>query len=100
MFFSILSTLLLGTIIGSIVSVSVYGFLALIELFSSILDNLNENNSPIEGFINNPIRSFTLYIIVPSSIGLLVGYLRSFTNDKRWHGPPDVILSAHSKNLQ
>ena len=98
MFFSILSTLLLGTIIGSIVSVSVYGFLALIELFSSILDNLNENNSPIEGFINNPIKSFTLYIIVPSSIGLLVGYLRSFTNDKRWHGPPDVILSAHSRN--
>ena len=28
-------------------------------------------------------------------VGLIVGIIRNFTEGKRWHGPPDVILSVH-----
>ena len=98
MFLSILSTLILGTLIGSIVSVSVYGFLTLIDIFSLFLRNFQTSEFSLSYFLNNPLKIFFIYLLVPSSIGLFVGYLRSLTNDKRWHGPPDVILSAHSSN--
>ena len=28
-------------------------------------------------------------------MGLVVGVIRNLNKDKRWHGPPDVILSVH-----
>ena len=34
--------------------------------------------------------------MLPIIAGLVVGFLRSMELGNRWHGPPDVILSAHS----
>ena len=96
MFLSILSTLILGTIIGSIVSVSVFGFLFLIDFFNQNIEILLSyaTSHKSEDF---SLSKVFLYLLIPSLIGFFVGFLRSLTNDQRWHGPPDVILSAHSK---
>ena len=96
MFVSILSTLFLGSLIGSVVSFSVYFFLLLIKKFDYFIKNINS-----ETFFNGESNSliFLLFVIVvPSLIGLVVGYLRTFTKGKRWHGPPDVILSTHTEH--
>ena len=93
MFLSILSTLFLGSIIGSIVSLSVYCFLYLISKFTFFF----RNESFLSYFSDQPFIFFCIIILVPTIIGFLVGYLRSFTKDKRWHGPPDVILSTHTE---
>ena len=34
---------------------------------------------------------------MPFLIGLFIGFLRKYAFDSRWHGPPDVILAAHSE---
>ena len=96
MFLSILSTLILGTIIGSIVSISVFGFLTLIDFFSQNIEILFNYLTSEKSQEFSFFKVF-LYLLIPSIIGFFVGYMRSLTNDQRWHGPPDVILSAHSK---
>ena len=35
---------------------------------------------------------------MPFLVGLIVGCIRKYASDSRWHGPPDVILAAHSEN--
>ena len=95
MFLSILSTLVLGTIIGGIVSISVFGFLALIDFFSSSISSFFSYS--IDDTVEFSFFKIFLYLLVPCLLGLFVGFLRSLTNDQRWHGPPDVILSAHSR---
>lgn len=98
MFVSIISTLVLGSLIGSIVSVSVFGFLNFIKLLTNLFRNPENSFISFNEFFENPFDFIFFIFIIPFFVGLLVGYIRKFTNDKRWHGPPDVILSVHTKN--
>lgn len=98
MFFSIISTLVLGSLIGSIVAFSVYGFISLIELLSLIFKSQTSNISSLIDIQRFPYEFLIYFIAIPTLVGLFVGYLRNLGEDKRWHGPPDVILAAHLKN--
>ena len=74
-------------------------FLYLVEFLSELFSEKNYSYRTFSEITERPF-SFLFYIIlIPISVGLLVGFIRKFTDGKRWHGPPDVILSAHqSKN--
>ena len=45
-------------------------------------------------------RFFIYFFAIPIFIGVLVGLIRNLNKDKRWHGPPDVILSVHQDNKE
>jgi len=97
MFFSIIITLFLGSVIGIITSVSVYGFITLVKFLTKVFRDPEKNIDSLNYILENP-SEFLLYIIlIPSSVGLLVGWLRKFSLESRWHGPPDVILATHSE---
>ena len=98
MFLKILNVSIIGIIIGTIVACSVQIFLFLIDFFSSFFkdENLIFESQNLLNFIN--LNFFVFIIIIPTLIGFLVGKLRNFAQGKRWHGPPDVILSVHTKN--
>lgn len=98
MFLKILNVSIIGIIIGTIVACSVQIFLFLIGFFSSFFkdENLIFESQNLLDFIN--LNFFVFIIIIPTLIGFLVGKLRNFAQGKRWHGPPDVILSVHTKN--
>lgn len=98
MFLKIFYIILLGTLIGSITSCSVQLFLYLVNFLSLQFRDLNLNYSSLNE-LNFPQIKFIFYIIfVPTIVGFLIGRIRNLTDGKRWHGPPDVILSAHTKN--
>ena len=97
MFFSIIITLFLGSVIGIVTSVSVYGFITLVKFLTKVFRDPEKNIDSLNYILENP-SEFLLYIIlIPSSVGLLVGWLRRFSLESRWHGPPDVILATHSE---
>ena len=89
----ILSVILTGLIVGTSVSLLVQLFLYLINnlshLFRKDYESLNFSND------NNFLIIILFFILIPFIIGLVVGIIRNFNKDKRWHGPPDVILSVH-----
>ena len=93
-FKSILSTLLVGSLIGSITSIGVFCFLELIKFFSSIIKKKKFLFEDINTFLSFDILIYV--VILPVIAGLLVGTLRKLGLGNRWHGPPDVILSAHT----
>ena len=95
----IVHILFIGTAIGSVTSCSVQVFLYLVEFLSELFSEKNYSYRTFSEITERPF-SFLFYIIlIPISVGLLVGFIRKFTDGTSWHGPPDVILSAHqSKN--
>ncbi len=97
MFISIFTTLLLGSVIGVITSVSVYGFITLVKFLTSIFRNPENNFNGLLGIFENPSEFILFVIITPFLVGLLVGIIRKYASDSRWHGPPDVILAVHSE---
>ena len=89
----ILSVIFTGLIVGTSVSLLVQLFLYLVNALSNLFrrdfEDLNHSDS------NYFIIVIFFFILVPFIIGLVVGIIRNFNKDKRWHGPPDVILSVH-----
>ena len=78
MFFSIIITLFLGSVIGIVTSVSVYGFITLVKFLTKVFRDPEKNIDSLNYILENP-SEFLLYIIlIPSSVGLLVGWLRKF----------------------
>ena len=95
----IVHILFIGTAIGSVTSCSVQVFLYLVEFLSELFSEKNYSYRTFSEITERPFSFFFYIILIPISVGLLVGFIRKFTDGKRWHGPPDVILSAHqSKN--
>ena len=90
---SIFSTLFFGSLIGSVVSLGVFCFIELINILTSVIRNKNFTIDSINDFFT--LETIPL-LLLPIIAGLVVGFLRSMELGNRWHGPPDVILSAHS----
>ena len=93
----IISVILTGLVVGSSVAVLVQIFLYSINFLSNIFrtdftDLVNQQHFSINELV---IKIIFFFLIVPFLVGLLVGIIRNFTKGKRWHGPPDVILSVH-----
>ena len=93
----IISVILTGLVVGSSVSVLVQIFLFLVNYFSKLFrtdfgELLNQQH-----FSNNELvlKVIFFYLIIPFFVGLIVGLIRNFNKGRRWHGPPDVILSVH-----
>ena len=97
MFLSIIITLVLGSIIGIITSVSVYGFISLVKFLTNIFRNPERNFETISALFTNTSEFILFIILIPFAIGLIVGILREIALGDRWHGPPDVILATHSE---
>ena len=98
MFLKIFNVSIIGIIIGTIVACSVQIFLYLIEFFGNYFKNTElvfYSQNP-QSYINFNFLIFI--IIIPTLIGYIVGRIRDFAEGKRWHGPPDVILSVHTRN--
>ncbi len=84
--------LVLALIIGVIASFAVQGFIAFIGLSSRYLRG--------DGELFLGLPSEILIIAGPVIAGLIVGIILKLTSIKRWHGPPDSILAAHSPNAR
>ena len=97
MFISIITTLVLGSLIGVITSISVYGFISLVKILTKLFRDPERDITNIYLLFTDNWNYFFFIIIVPFLVGLLVGYLRKYAFDSRWHGPPDVILAVHSE---
>ncbi len=97
MFLSIITTLVLGSLIGVITSVSVYGFISLVKFLTKLFRDPERNLNNISSLFENSFEFVFFIVLLPFLIGLIVGYLRKYAFDSRWHGPPDVILAAHSE---
>ena len=93
----IISVILTGLVVGSSVAVLVQVFLFLVNYLSNLLrtdytELLNQHHFSVNELV---IKIIFFFLIVPFLVGLLVGVIRNFNQGKRWHGPPDVILSVH-----
>ena len=98
MFFSILTTLVLGSLIGVITSVSVYGFISLVKFLTNLFRNPERSFENFQDILTNTPEFVFFVFFMPFLVGLIVGCIRKYASDSRWHGPPDVILAAHSEN--
>ena len=97
MFISIVTTLILGSLIGVVTSVSVFGFISLVNLLTAFLRDPNRTFDSFSNLLTDP-SSFLIFVIaLPFLVGLIVGIIRKYASDSRWHGPPDVILAVHSE---
>ena len=97
MFISIVTTLILGSLIGVVTSVSVFGFISLVKLLTAFLRDPNRTFDSFSNLLTDP-SSFLIFVIaLPFLVGLIVGIIRKYASDSRWHGPPDVILAVHSE---
>ena len=84
----IISVVITGLIVGTTVALLVQFFLYSIEFLTDIFrKNFNE--------ISSTLQLILYFLIIPLCVGLFVGLIRKFNEGKRWHGPPDVILSVH-----
>lgn len=95
MFLKVINILFLGSVIGSITSLSVQAFLYSIKFLTQAFDSSNLTFQSFSNIFSHPISFFFYIILVPILVGLIIGLIREYTEGKRWHGPPDVILSVH-----
>ena len=63
MFLSIIITLVLGSIIGIITSISVYGFISLVKFLTNVFRNPERNFETINALFTNT-SEFVLFIIL------------------------------------
>ena len=98
MFFSILTTSVLGSLIGIITSISVYGFISLVKFLTNVFRNPERSFNSFNDILTNTPEFVIFIFVMPFLVGLIVGCIRKYASDSRWHGPPDVILAAHSEN--
>ena len=93
----IISVILTGLVVGSSVAILVQIFLYLVNYFTNLFrtdfsELLNQHHFSTNELV---IKIIFFFLIVPFLVGLVVGIIRNFNQGKRWHGPPDVILSVH-----
>ena len=88
---------MLGSLIGIVTSVSVYGFISLVKFLTLFFRNPERNLNNFQDIFTNTPEFIIFIFILPFFAGLIVGFIRKYASDKRWHGPPDVILAAHSE---
>ena len=89
----ILSVIITGVIVGTIVALLVQFFLQSIDFLSNLLRRDSKLISISDDYYLLKILLF--FFLIPFVVGLVVGVIRNLNKDKRWHGPPDVILSVH-----
>ncbi len=97
MFLSILTTLVLGSLIGVVTSISVYGFISLVKFLTHFFRNPERSFNSFQDLLTNTPEFIIFIFVLPFLAGLIVGFIRKYASDSRWHGPPDVILAAHSE---
>tara|TARA_X000000950_G_scaffold285145_1_gene390146 strand:+ start:5219 stop:6928 length:1710 start_codon:yes stop_codon:yes gene_type:complete len=98
MFRKLTAVVLTGLTVGTVVSCLVQIFLKSVDFLSIIFKRDFESLLVISKSQNYDIINIIVYfILIPTVIGLIVGFIRTFNKDKRWHGPPDVILSVHQE---
>ena len=93
----IISVILTGLVVGSSVAILVQIFLFLVNYFTKLFrtdfsELLNQHHFSTNELV---LKIIFFFLIVPFLVGLVVGIIRNFNQGKRWHGPPDVILSVH-----
>ena len=85
MFISILTTLILGSLIGVVTSVSVFGFISLVKLLTAFLRDPNRTFVSFNDLFTDT-SSFLIFVItLPFLVGLIVGIIRKYASDSRWH---------------
>jgi len=87
----------MGSLIGVVTSISVYGFIKLVKFLTNLFRNSDHSFYGIFGLFDNTFEFLFFVIATPFFVGLIVGYIRKYVMDHRWHGPPDVILAVHSE---
>ena len=98
MFRKLTAVILTGLTVGTVVSCLVQIFLKSVDFLSVIFKRDFETLLATSKSQNHDIFNTVIYfILLPTLIGLIVGFIRTFNKDKRWHGPPDVILSVHQE---
>ena len=97
MFLSIIITLIIGSAIGVITSISVYGFISLVKFLTNIFRHPDRSFDTFFALFTDTGEFLLFIILIPFSIGLIVGIFREYALGDRWHGPPDVILATHSE---
>ena len=89
---------MLGSLIGIITSISVYGFISLVKFLTNVFRNPERSFNSFNDILTNTPEFVIFIFVMPFLVGLIVGCIRKYASDSRWHGPPDVILAAHSEN--
>ena len=90
----IITGLFVGTLVALLVQFFLYSADFLTTLFRKNYDEINFEDD------YSYFRFFIYFVAIPIFIGVLVGLIRNLNKDKRWHGPPDVILSVHQDNKE
>ena len=90
----IITGLFVGTLVALLVQFFLYSADFLTTLFRKNYDEINFEDD------YSYFRFFIYFFAIPIFIGVLVGLIRNLNKDKRWHGPPDVILSVHQDNKE
>ena len=75
MFISIITTLFLGSVIGVITSISVYGFISLVKILTNIFRSPENSFNGFYGLFENTLEFILFVIITPFLIGLIVGIM-------------------------
>ena len=65
MFLSIIITLVLGSIIGIITSISVYGFISLVKFLTNIFRDPDRNFETVSAFFTNTSEFILFIILIP-----------------------------------
>ena len=97
MFKKLITVILTGMTVGTIVLGLVQIFLYSVDVLSNLF---RANQLTLTEILMSKIflsLNSNLFVLIPSAVGLLVGFIRLLNKDKRWHGPPDVILSNFMK---
>lgn len=90
----IITGLFVGTLVALLVQFFLYSADFLTTLFRKNYDEINFEDD------YSYFKFFIYFVAIPIFIGVLVGLIRNLNKDKRWHGPPDVILSVHQDNKE
>lgn len=90
----IITGLFVGTLVALLVQFFLYSVDFLATLFRKNYDEINFEDD------YSYFKFFIYFVAIPIFIGVLVGLIRNLNKDKRWHGPPDVILSVHQDNKE
>ena len=87
MFLSIIITLIIGSAIGVITSISVYGFISLVKFLTNIFRHPDRSFDTFFALFTDTGEFLLFIILIPFSIGLIVGIFREYALGDRWHGP-------------
>lgn len=94
----ITSVIITGLFVGTLIALLVQFFLFSADFLTTIFrKNYDEINFQDD---YSYFRFFIYFFAIPIFVGVLVGLIRNLNKDKRWHGPPDVILSVHQDNKE